>query len=69
VDGALIASRWNDEYRNRRYADEAPLPFVDQPWATAKQRTAARRNIKKAAAAARRKRTLSHRPKRYGADS
>jgi hypothetical protein len=30
--------------------------------ATAKQRSAARRNIKKAAAAARRKRTLAHLP-------
>ena len=32
--------------------------------ATAKQRTAARRNIKKAAAAAKRKRTIAHLPKR-----
>ena len=32
--------------------------------ATAKQRTAARRNIKKAAAAAKRKRTISKLPKR-----
>ena len=32
--------------------------------AMAKQRTAARRNIKKAAAAAKRKRTLAHLPKR-----
>jgi hypothetical protein len=32
--------------------------------ATAKQRTAARRNIKKAAAAAKRKRTITHLPKR-----
>lgn len=32
--------------------------------ATAKQRTAARRNIKKAAKAAKRKRTITHLPKR-----
>ena len=32
--------------------------------ATAKQRTAARRNIKKAAKAAKRKRTIAHLPKR-----
>jgi hypothetical protein len=32
--------------------------------ATAKQRTAARRNIKKAAAVAKRKRTIAHLPKR-----
>ena len=32
--------------------------------ATAKQRTAARRNIKNAAAAAKRKRTIAHLPKR-----
>jgi hypothetical protein len=32
--------------------------------ATAKQRTAARRNIKKAATAAKRKRSLAHLPKR-----
>jgi hypothetical protein len=32
--------------------------------ATAKQRTAARRNIKKAAAAAQRKQTLKHLPKK-----
>ncbi|HEY7129283.1 MAG TPA: hypothetical protein VH332_06400 [Nitrospira sp.] len=32
--------------------------------ATAKQRTAARRNIKKAAGAAKRKRTIAHLPKR-----
>jgi hypothetical protein len=32
--------------------------------ASAKQRSAARRNIKKAAKAARRKRTISHLPKR-----
>jgi len=32
--------------------------------ASAKQRTAARRNIKKAAAAAKRKRTIAHLPKR-----
>ena len=32
--------------------------------ATAKQRSAARRNIKKAAATAKRKRTLAHLPKR-----
>jgi hypothetical protein len=32
--------------------------------ATAKQRVAARRNIKKAAAAARRKRTIAHLPKK-----
>jgi hypothetical protein len=32
--------------------------------ATAKQRTAARRNIKKAGAAAKRKRTIAHLPKR-----
>lgn len=32
--------------------------------ATAKQRTAARRNIKKASSAAKRKRTISHLPKR-----
>jgi hypothetical protein len=32
--------------------------------ATAKQRSAARRNIKKAAAAARRKRTIAHLPKK-----
>jgi hypothetical protein len=31
---------------------------------TAKQRTAARRNIKKAAATAKRKRTIAHLPKR-----
>ena len=31
---------------------------------TAKQRSAARRNIRKAAAAARRKRTIAHLPKR-----
>jgi hypothetical protein len=31
---------------------------------SARQRTAARRNIKKAAAAARRKRTIAHLPKR-----
>jgi hypothetical protein len=35
--------------------------------ATAKQKTAARRNIKKAAAAARRKRTIAHLPKRVRA--
>ena len=32
--------------------------------ATAKQKTAARRNIKKAATAAKRKRTISHLPKK-----
>jgi hypothetical protein len=32
--------------------------------ATAKQRTAARRNVRKAAAAARRKRTIAHLPKK-----
>ncbi|HEX6531910.1 MAG TPA: hypothetical protein VF019_04745 [Nitrospira sp.] len=32
--------------------------------ATAKQRTAARRNIKKAAGAAKRRRTIAHLPKR-----
>ena len=32
--------------------------------ATAKQRSAARRNIKKAAAAAKRKRTIAHLPKK-----
>jgi hypothetical protein len=32
--------------------------------ATSKQRTAAKRNIKKAAGAARRKRTIAHLPKR-----
>jgi len=32
--------------------------------ATAKQRTSARRNIKKAAGAAKRKRTIAHLPKR-----
>jgi hypothetical protein len=32
--------------------------------ATAKQRTAAKRNIKKAASTARRKRTIAHLPKR-----
>jgi SAM-dependent methyltransferase len=29
MDSALTASRWDDEYRNRRYEDDAPLPFVD----------------------------------------
>src|SRR2546426_419077 len=26
----LTASRWDDEYRNQRYANEPPLPFVDR---------------------------------------
>ncbi len=26
----LTASGWDDEYRNRRYANEPPLPFVDR---------------------------------------
>lgn len=29
MDTALTASRWDDEYRNRRYEDEPALPFVD----------------------------------------
>ena len=29
MNSALTASRWDDEYRNRRYVDEPPLPFVD----------------------------------------
>ena len=28
VDSALTASRWDEEYRNARYANEPPLPFV-----------------------------------------
>jgi SAM-dependent methyltransferase len=28
MDGALTAARWDEEYRNQRYANEAPLPFV-----------------------------------------
>jgi SAM-dependent methyltransferase len=28
--GTLTASRWDDEYRNERYANEPPLPFVDR---------------------------------------
>ena len=28
MDRALTAARWDDEYRNERYADEPPLPFV-----------------------------------------
>lgn len=53
-------------YRDRaRYADGAPLAMDEGgPMATAKQRTAARRNIKKAGAAAKRKRTIAHLPKR-----
>src|SRR2546426_7834396 len=26
----LTASRWDDEYRTQRYANEPPLPFVDR---------------------------------------
>jgi hypothetical protein len=53
-------------YRDRaRYADGTPLAMDEGiPMATTKQRTAARRNIKKAAAAAKRKRTIAHLPKR-----
>ena len=40
------------------------LESKEEAMATAKQRTAARRNIKKAAAAAKRKRTIAHLPKR-----
>jgi len=29
-DSRLTASRWDDEYRNERYANEPPLPFVDR---------------------------------------
>ena len=36
----------------------------EEHMATAKQRTAARRNIKKAAKSAKRKRTIAHLPKR-----
>lgn len=28
TDSALTAARWDEEYRNQRYADEPPLPFV-----------------------------------------
>jgi SAM-dependent methyltransferase len=28
MDSALTAARWDEEYRNQRYANEAPLPFV-----------------------------------------
>jgi SAM-dependent methyltransferase len=28
MDDELVASRWDDEYRRGRYADEPPLPFV-----------------------------------------
>jgi len=28
--GTLTASRWDDEYRNQRYANEPPLPFVSR---------------------------------------
>jgi SAM-dependent methyltransferase len=30
MDSALTASRWDEEYRNQRYANEPPLPFVDE---------------------------------------
>ncbi len=29
MDTALTASRWDEEYRNQRYAEEPPLPFVN----------------------------------------
>jgi len=29
-DRRLTARRWDDEYRNQRYLDEPPLPFVDR---------------------------------------
>jgi len=29
MDSALTASRWDAEFRNQRYVDEPPLPFVD----------------------------------------
>jgi len=29
-DSDLTAARWDAEYRNRRYADDPPLPFVDR---------------------------------------
>lgn len=29
-ESGLLASRWDAEYRNRRYADDPPLPFVQQ---------------------------------------
>jgi len=30
MDSGLTASRWDEEYRNQRYANEPPLPFVDE---------------------------------------
>lgn len=30
MDTGLTASRWDAEYRNQRYADEPPLPFVNR---------------------------------------
>ena len=29
-DSRLTALRWDDEYRNQRYVDEPPLPFVER---------------------------------------
>jgi len=30
MDSVLTASRWDEEYRRQRYANEPPLPFVDE---------------------------------------
>jgi len=30
LDDSLAARRWDTEYRNGRYRDEAPVPFVGQ---------------------------------------
>jgi hypothetical protein len=42
---------------------DQPISISRSTMATAKQRAAARRNIKKAASAAKRKRTIAHLPK------
>jgi SAM-dependent methyltransferase len=34
ADADLIGARWDDEYRDGRYGDEAPLPFVAEILAT-----------------------------------
>src|SRR5215475_4913376 len=41
MDSARIASRWDEEYRNQRYADELPLPFVSEIIATLRMDSAA----------------------------
>jgi hypothetical protein len=60
----LLPGSGYDEKRTVRL--EGIQPAIDNggTMATSKQRTAARRNIKKAAAAAKRKRTIVHLPKR-----